>query len=437
MVGFNREPSLDVSNTRSGKTRHLCLSLSALLLSGSVVAFEADLLGLVSQASSNHPMVRAVEREVVASENDKVGARWQRFPTPSFISQTPDQVGAQSGKSMTVNRAVIEQPLYAGGGIDASIDSADARYKAGQSKYQEVQQDMAIRLLNTWYEWQRQKGRQSILMQSVDSHRRLRDQIRRRVAEGVSPEADLSLAEARLSQTQSELSQARSAASAAYAQLTQLAGAELPKLSAQPLTDWAADVGSYLPPAADWLQRALLRSPQISRLTADEAAAEADIRVKRAQLIPVLKLRYENDFSAEQYPGSRSRLFLTVNAQPGAGLSALSGIEAARARRDGVAENRRNALLELQQVLEIDLADHFSARDRMEVAKLLIRSTTEVTESYSRQFVAGRKSWLDVLNAVREGVAARLSIVDAQALLGQTWWRLRIRALGLANTPEA
>lgn len=414
----------------------LVLAASVLLPAGQACGSEKAMLDLVSHAVAVHPAVRVAEREMAASESDKAGARWQRYPTPSFVSQTPSQ-SSGSSNAQTVNRVVIEQPVFAGGGIDANIDAADARYKSGMARYRQVEQETAIRLLNTWYEWRRHAGRQNILQQSVDAHRKLRDQIQRRFKEGVSPEADLALAEARLSQTQSEFSQAQSAARAAYAQLVQLAGPELPRFGDSVLGNWAAEANSYLLPPGDWRQRSIATAPQLQKLSADEEAAEADIRVKRAVLVPTIKLRYENDLSAPQYPGSRERFFIALNAQPGAGFSALSGIEAARARRDSVIESKRNALLELEQALEIDLADHLAARDRMEVAKLLIRSTMDVTESYSRQFVAGRKSWLDVLNSVREAVSARLSVADAQALLGQTWWRLRIRALGLSPHSES
>ena len=42
-------------------------------------------------------------------------------------------------------------------------------------------------------------------------------------------------------------------------------------------------------------------------------------------------------------------------------------------------------------------------------------SSTEVYESYARQFTAGRKSWLDVLNTVREAGQYELMVLDANA----------------------
>lgn len=388
-----------------------------------------DFLSTLREASYAYPLTQSAAREVDAAASEQQAARWQRFPTPSFQSQTPQD----RSKYNTINRLAVEQPLFAGGRIDAGIDAADSRYVSGQSRYRQVAQDTAIRLVNTWYDWQRNQARQVVLQDSVDAHRQLKEQIERRAAEGVSPVADRTLAVARLSQTQSELAQAQSATRTAYAQLTQLAGLHLTTFTSTALTSKASE-GTSTPPPAEWREMALARDPQLAKLTADLEAAAADIRVKRGQLYPAFSLRYENDLSG---PQNGSRVFLQVSAQPGAGLSSVAGIDAAIARREAAFDARRTAALELEQTLDIDFADHASAVDRLEVAKLLRQSTQDVAESYSRQFVTGRKSWLDVLNAVREAVSARLSIIDAQFQLGQTWWRLRLRALGLDSSTGA
>ena len=52
------------------------------------------------------------------------------------------------------------------------------------------------------------------------------------------------------------------------------------------------------------------------------------------------------------------------------------------------------------------------------VRKITLRAgeiTAEVFDSFARQFVIGRKSWLEVLNAVRESTQAQLAVADARA----------------------
>ena len=51
----------------------------------------------------------------------------------------------------------------------------------------------------------------------------------------------------------------------------------------------------------------------------------------------------------------------------------------------------------------------------------------KVLESYQRQFQAGRKSWLDLLNAVRELAQNEYALADAKAGMVSAMNRLQIR----------
>lgn len=408
------------------KKSHILLAATLVLLAGHASsAAPANFLSALQEAAYQHPQVQAASREWDGATSDKSSARWQRFPTPSIQSLTP-----QGGnKSSAVNRLVVEQPLFAGGRIDAGIDAADARERASYARYEQTAQDIAIRLSNTWYEWQRNKQRQTVLTESVEAHSKLKEQIERRVAEGVNPESDLTLAIARLSQTQAELSQARSAVNSARNQLAQLAGKQLDAFLKMPMR--LAEQPTMDPPAENWKSLAQARDPLLTKLSAEITAASADVRVKRGQALPAVSLRYENDFSGQQ---QGSRVFVQVTAQPGAGLAAADGISSAAARRDYAEESLRAASIELVLALENDFSEYEAAQERLAVSNMLLQSTKKVAESYTRQFVAGRKNWLDVLNAVREATSARLSIFDTKALLGQAWWRLRLRSQGFAPT---
>jgi adhesin transport system outer membrane protein len=388
---------------------------------------ELRFLEVVGEVARAHPQARASARNMDAAAQDQQAARWQRFPSPSFQSLSPQ---GSAGVDKT-NRLALEQPLYAGGRIDAGIAAADQRYNAGQHALAQVTQDTAIKVVNTWYEWRRQQDRIAVQQDGVQAHRKLREQIERRMREGVSTEIDLALAAARLSQMQAELAQSQSAFSAARAQLEQLAADQLPALMA---AGQALQTEALPAPRADWTAQSLARDPLLARLQADEAAAEADIRVRQSQFLPTVSLVMDRYYSGPmQNQGQRT--WVQLSMQPGAGLASLSAVRGAVARREAAAEARRNAELELQQTMATDLAGHASAAEQMGVAGLLRQSTQDVADSYARQFVAGRKSWLEVLNAVREAMQARLSVIDASAQLGQTAWRLHLRAFGLQALP--
>jgi len=383
---------------------------------------DAAFLQIVRELAYAYPQTQSAAQGLEAARQDQSAAAWQRVASPSFQRLSPQG----SNTAGQINRLALEQPIYAGGRISAGIDAAEHRYTAGYYQHQYIAQETAIKLINAWYEWQRQKERVTAMQEGVQVHRLLRDQIERRAQEGVSPEIDQALAVARLSQMQSDLAQAQSAASAALAMLEQLAADQLPTLNVAA----SALLTSALPrPVTEWTALSVARDPQLARLSAEQLAAEADIRVKKAQWQPSVSVVVERNYSSDLAPAHRT--WLQVSAQPGAGLSSLASVRAAVARQESAAEARRNAERELQQSVVADLASYTAATEQLNVTSLLRKSTQDVADSYARQFVAGRKSWLEVLNAVREAMQARLSVLDARALQGQTAWRLHLRTFGL------
>jgi len=62
-------------------------------------------------------------------------------------------------------------------------------------------------------------------------------------------------------------------------------------------------------------------------------------------------------------------------------------------------------------------------------------TTARVTESLLRQFVAGRRTWLDVMNAVREGVAAKAALVQVESSAMASAARLQLRTCAWQPEP--
>jgi adhesin transport system outer membrane protein len=355
-------------------------------------------------------MTLSAARGAEASGQDEMAAKWQRFPSPTFQRLVPQG----SVSSTSINRLLVEQPLYAGGRIEAGIEAASNRRVASQSYYEQVTQDIAIKLVGAWFDWQRSRHRIEIVNEALDAHRRLKQQIDNRVQEGVSSSTDLALAIARLGQVMSDLAQAESTLAVAM--------------------DGALSMDTFPKPQPEWETLALSRDPLVARLMAERDAADADIRLKRSQILPTVSVVLEKNYTENLgYPSQRS--WIQVSAQPGAGLSSMSSIGAAVGRKEASEQAIRNAELELRQNLTMEMASYTAGRDQSAVVGQISLSSKEVAESYARQFVAGRKSWLEVLNAVREAMQARLQVLDAKTMMGQSAWRLHLRAYGLSDGP--
>jgi adhesin transport system outer membrane protein len=247
----------------------------------------------------------------------------------------------------------------------------------------------------------------------------------RRVEQEVSPRVDQDLAHARLLQANNDLSTIRQALASALTQLSQLAGTPIRTVS-------ALDVHALPGPGNrdDALEQAATLSPTLRRLAFEEEAAQAEIQAKKAGYKPQLAVRYEHGYASAPLNGipayTTNRLMLVVQAQTGAGLSALSGVEAAVAKREAARLQRETALRDLQERVSLDWEEAEAARTRFANATIASRSAREVYESYTRQFTAGRKTWLDVLNAVRESTQSEVAVMDASAQAAAASLRLRL-----------
>lgn len=395
------------------------LALAAgILLAGSAHAQSVWTFAQVLQAAiAGHPSIMVRQSTQAAAQAEREGAEWQRYPTPSFEASTFD-----GGNGFLR----LEQPLWAGGRITGGIDAASRRFDAAGAAVAEARLDVSLRVIAAYTEALRQKARQQDAATGVREQEKLLTMIRRRVQQEVSSLTDQRLAESRLYLANNDWSLASQELNNALARLAQLTGQPVAEVSAQGLSEAGAPAGLE---AA--LTQALAYSPLLQRLAHEEEAANADITVKRSAYLPQLALRLErvvNQQSVGLTEVNDNRAMLVLQAQPGAGLSAASGVDAAIARRDAARMAITGAEREVRERVTLDWNEWISAQARVGNADQSRLLSAEVFESYTRQYVTGRKTWIDVMNGVREAMQSALAADDARAqMLGAS---LRLRALG-------
>ena len=380
-------------------------------LFGAPVSAEDDLARLLGQALATHPVVEGRRAALEASRADREGAEWQRFPTPSLEASSRD-----SGTSASL--LALEQPVWTGGRITSGVRAAGFREEAARSAVAESQETIALRVINAYGELLRQQQRFIHAQASVAEHERLLAMITRRVEQEVSPPADREFAQARLAQARIEWSLARQGVQSARSQLSQLVGQPVPQVG-EPSAALRP-----LPQSLDAaLARAVARSPVLERLDRSALAAAEDVNARRAVLQPQLALRLEKQFGFQ----ADNRALVVLRAQPGAGLSAGAAVASAQRRVDEARQAREEALRGLREQVENAWVQYLAAEDRVGGSRQSVAMTQSVSDSYARQYVAGRKTWIDVLNAVREATQSQFALADAMAQsrsAGLTLWLL-------------
>lgn len=398
--------------------------LSMMCMMSFAVAAQAQPIWTFAQvlqsALDSHPVIMGKRSAQTGAQADQKGAEWLRYPTPVIEAAT------QGGGKKDTGLVRIEQPLWTGGRITAAIDAAGSRLESADAAVDEAKRDMSLKVIAAYTEALRQKAKQQYAKNGVEEHEKLLGMIHRRVTNQVSSLADQNLANSRLHLAANDLSLSNQALNNALAQLSQLSGKTVVGISEQGMREQSAPVSLD---AA--LSQELAYSPTLRRLASDEEAANADVDAKRSAYMPSLSLRLEKDMG-QPYA---SRAMLVLQAQPGAGLSAVAGVDSAISRRETARLARLAAERDVRDSVTLDWNEWVAARMRLDNANQTSTMSTEVFESYTRQYVIGRKSWLEVLNAMREATQSQFAVEDARAQALAASLRLRAQT-GTLNLNE-
>ena len=390
-----------IASSLSQLARVVLTLLAGVFLSAAASAADTTLKQLLSEALQNHPTVLQARSQAQASGFDVEAAQWGRFPTVS--SQL------RSDTNLTQSVAKVEQPLWTGGKLTSRIALSEANLRAAEAGVQEAQFNALTQVATAFFETLRLDQRLQSASHNVVEHERLVGLIERRTEAQISPPADSTLAQSRLQQAVSERIQIKKQLDAARTTLAQwtvpLTGPLKPPVDIQfdPL------------PQSELVERAIAQSAQRRRLLSQIESAQAQIEVSKAQAHPSLVAGFQRTW-AGTVPANydRSKGYLGLEFQSGAGLSARAGVQAAVSRKEAIQQELETLHRNLSAQVNAALSELEALQAQLAPSKALLEGTTEVVESYLRQYQVGRKNWLDVLNAQREKTQALYSVADTR-----------------------
>ena len=390
------------------------------------------LASLVRDALDSHPTTQS-QRALVASAAAGVeSARWQFYPTPSVSLENATTSGTDPSYQGDNRVATLrlQQPLYTGGRLTAGAEKAQASLDQSQAALEESRLQLSLRVVQAYGEWLSAHLKVQASQKNEDTHNRLLQQVQRRIGEGVSAESDRVLALGRLDAVRAEVTAAQVQGDMALARLGQLLGRPIVGAA---LTRTVATPRPVSALTSALLEQALGQSAALQKAQSQVRVQEATVVERRADLLPEIYLRAERQYGNFNFANGApvNRFFVGVSSRLGAGLSGLSNVAAARSQLEA-------ALAEVQvqtrNLIEQVLADHaqFMATERrLASMQASLRSAQSVSESLDRQFLAGRKTWLDVMNAARELAQTEAQIADLLSTQVVVSWRLSFYTQGI------
>ena len=375
----------------------------------------------LDRAMAEHPMIRARRADVDAAGADVDAARWQYWPTPSLTFERPNKALVQGGDK-SVTTFSLKQPLWTGGRLDAFMAQTEAKREAALALREETRRDIALEVIETWGEVYSMTRRIRINEESIQTHQQFLDQIGRRAEFGLSVQSDVALANGRLEAVVADLMAARATLEAAQERLqTQIGrrveGVELAVLAMAPL-----DV-------AEALQLAQQQDPTLMRVKAEVSELQAQLDSGKSALFPELSARIVHKH--RDVSGDITQVFVGFESKWGSGLSNFSAVQAAAQRLQAKNEEMEHRSRKLIEQIRADQNQLQAARSRVRAFGEVANATQSVAQSWGRQFAAGKKSWQDVLNAVREATQAQIQLADATGLTAVIEWRLAVLTHGV------
>lgn len=393
---------------------------------------------LIIEALQSYPSVLSKRATQDGAKTDLTAAKLRFLPTPSISTQR-NQVAydGQPSSNLPATAFTISQPIFMGGGLVAGFNKADARLNVADYALLETREDISRRLINTYAEWVKAYTKVQALEENLRLHEKFSEMITRRFEAGVSSGSDRDLGTSRLYQARAELDTQLSLESTALTSISEMVG--YPVSRADLIKNLAEHV--KLPKRSEGISRALANSVSIQRTKHEAEVAEEEAKEIRAQAMPQVSLQAQRQIGNAYLPGAPGYNMVGVVVQytPGGGLSSIAASSAAFDRARAATIQVDAIKRDLTDRLNADYNEYEFSQLKMESLKHSSNLAGDISASYDRQYLVGKKSWLDLMNAVRERAQTRQALADAQGSLLASSRRLSVYIEGTARfdvTPD-
>jgi adhesin transport system outer membrane protein len=414
-------------------------TLAAIGVLLSYESFSQNLPTLISTALMSHPSIASQKAQMQAAEIGIETAKWQYFPTPAVSTERANAASGDPfyGGDKNVTTVRLQQPLWTNGRLTAGKEKAQASLAYETADLNETSLQISLKVAQAYADFLASHWCMQSTEQSLATHQKLREQVQRRMELGVQSDADLQLAQTRLDSVRSDLSAARARVETYAVRLKQLIGQpiNLGELLANLSSPLALSVSQDMA-----LEAALAINPTIQKARAQSQIQDAIVEENRSALLPDVYVRAERQFGAFSIQTSsafQDRIFVGLSTQLGAGLTVLSNVKAAQARSLAAKEEVQTQTLSISEQVLTDYAQVTRLAEQTQALASALTSQEQVMLSHDRQFLAGRKSWTEVLNTARELSQAQAQLTDIKANHIAVSWRLAlfVKGLDIVNNP--
>lgn len=402
------------------------VSVLLMSLSGAASA-EADsyMDTLITQAIQTHPLVGSARAEQQATTESILAAKLNMLPAPSLSS------GYDRDDGM-ISQLQIRQSLWTGGKLTANVNQAVFDDKAATEYVYEQQNQVAKTTIEAWQSYITAVAQQSVYYDSLQLLTEFEEMMRRRVDQGVSARIEMDLVTNRILQEQNSYQGAVEQQRIAIARLEQIVGhplsaTDLPTPNLSALVDRAKGYSQSFERMA--FDQASFYNPTVVKEEYQVEAAKQGVKSLQAARYPTVYAQYEYDYYHDREKNNNDNggeFSVGLSYDPGAGLSNLALARASESRVDSLSQSKEASRRQVLETIQTQYQQFASAKDQERSLVAAVAGAQIVVSSYRRQFIAGRKSWLEVLNAVREHSQYQAQLVETRTAIIAAYYKLQV-----------
>ena len=381
---------------------------------------------LYAAANLSHPLLQAARLEAQAGSIDVAAIERQRWPTLSAVVES----NTGSTNSLPSHSLRMQQIMWDGGLVSSRVTEAENQVTISKLRVQLQQRQIFLQISNAWQSMWAAHARVRVAQKTMDRLNGFRVQMQRRVDAEASSRIDLVFADSRQLQTQVELDAAQRNLKVALLKLEQLSGEANLRQRLQALAPFSA-LASAAPflqqlQQTDWVDLAV-RAPAVQIARSDVVSAYNRLRTKEAEKWPQLYVRLDVPIGNNYFNVNNSTVvFAGLSYTPGAGFANVVEAQALSTRVAKSEQGVEVAMKDIQETMQNEREEFLNAYAQISALEKSVGGSEMVLASFERQFQANRKTWLDLLNQVREVAQNEYALVDAQASLVGSRLRLEI-----------
>lgn len=377
---------------------------------------------LVAQAVQMHPLVGSARASQQATTEGINAAKLNFLPTPSVSS-------GYDREDDFVSQVTIRQPLWTGGKLTADVNQAIFDDKAAVEYVYEQQNLVAKTTIDAWQSYIQAVTKQGVHIDNLKELGDFEAMMQRRVGQGVSARIELDLITNRILQEQTAYQSAVEQQRIAAARLEQIIGQPLSQLSSTSVPNIKVMVSEAKRQSVDFEKMAFNQAgfynPTVVKEHFQIESAKQGVEAQQAARYPTVYAQYEHAYYHEDNE-NEGKFSLGLSYAPGAGFSNFALARASQAKVSSLIQTQEAARRNVIEELQVQYQQYVSAKDRETSLVAAVAGAQIVVSSYRRQFIAGRKSWLEVLNAVREHNDYQVQLVQTRAEMLGTFYRLQV-----------